>query len=82
MSVSPTAVNATPNSGIVIRDSALLPRQPFSAPAIWIKRASICAASSPNTASPTCRASVASTFVTARPSWAPSPSIRCIGERA
>ena len=27
MSVSPTAVNATPNSGIVIRDSHLLPRQ-------------------------------------------------------
>jgi hypothetical protein len=27
MSVSPTAVNATPNSGIVIRDSRLLPRQ-------------------------------------------------------
>jgi hypothetical protein len=27
MSVSPTAVNATPSSGIVIRDSHLLPRQ-------------------------------------------------------
>ena len=27
MSVSPTAVNATPNSGIVIRDSHLLPCQ-------------------------------------------------------
>jgi hypothetical protein len=27
VSVSPTAVNATPNSGIVIRDSHLLPRQ-------------------------------------------------------
>ena len=27
MSVSPTAVNATPNSGILIRDSHLLPCQ-------------------------------------------------------
>ena len=82
MSVSSTAVNATPNSGIVIRDSPLLPRQPVFRTRDLDQARSICAASSPNTASPTCRASAASTFVTAKPKSAPSPSIRCSGELA